>query len=69
VRHDVPVYWLTLLSGKLGAQIGVQEHASLAAKDAYNKKLSADPRWQKISKDAGPRPYWAQRGDCYYVVA
>ncbi len=59
---------LSSLSGKLGRRFGVWWHASLAAKEAYDAKLSKDPRWQKIFADAGPGPLWTQRDDYYSVV-
>jgi len=65
---ETRVEWLTTLSGKLGTHFGVWWHASLAAKEAYDAKLNADPRWQKIFKDAGPGPLWTQRDDYYNVV-
>ena len=60
--------WLTTLSGKLGSHFGVWWHLSLAAKEAYDAKLNADPRWQRISQDPGSGPFWTQRDDYYKVV-
>jgi hypothetical protein len=65
---ETRVEWLTPISGKLGTHLGVWWHASLAAKEAYDAKLNADPRWQKIFKDAGPGPLWTQRDDYFKVV-
>lgn len=65
---DTRVEWLTTMSGKQGTHLAVWWHASLAAKEAYDAKLNADPRWQKFFKDAGPGPFWTQRDDYFNVV-
>ncbi len=58
----------TSMSGKQGTRLAIWWHPSLAAKEAYDAKLSADPVWQKLFKDAGPGPLWTQRDDYYNVV-
>jgi hypothetical protein len=60
-------HW-TPLTGKLGANIMLWWHKSLAAKEAFDAKLFADPRWEKIWKDAGSGPFWTSQRDDYYNV-
>ena len=65
---DTRLEWLTTMSGKQGSHLAVWWHASLAAKEAYDAKLNADPRWLKMFKDTGPGPFWTQRDDYFNVV-
>lgn len=65
---ETRIEWLTSMTGKLGVHFAVWWHASLAAKEDYDKKLNEDPRWQKIFADAGPGPHWMQRDEYYNVV-
>ena len=65
---DVPAEWLTPISGKLGAHVAVWRFPSLAAKEAYDAKLAADSRWQKLFKEAGPGPFWTSQRDDFYKV-
>ena len=65
---EVRAQWWRPMSGKFGPSFIIWWHASLAAKEAFDAKFFADPRWQKIFKDAGPGPLWTSQRDDYYNV-
>jgi hypothetical protein len=63
---EVNLDWWTPMSGTMGAQMMIWRHPSLAAKEAFDKKVFADTRWEKAWKDAGTGPFWTSQRDDYY---
>ena len=65
---EVAMDWWTPMSGTMGKDILIWRHPSLAAKEAFDKKLNADPLWEKAWKEAGTRAHWTSQRDDYYNV-
>jgi hypothetical protein len=64
---EVAMDWWTPMSGTLGTQMPIWRHPSLDAKEAFDKKLFADPRWEEAGKDVGTGPFWTSQRDDYSV--
>jgi hypothetical protein len=65
---DVSLEWLTSMTGKTGMHYGVWHFPSLAAHEAFSKKINADEAWKKALKEIGPGPFWTSHRMEFYGV-